>query len=49
MRKEDIRISIKAQKSLLSDEERRAAAVKVFGMLERSAAFMMADRILMYH
>ena len=49
MRKDDLRISIKAQKSLLSDEERRAAAVKVFGMLERSAAFMMADRILMYH
>lgn len=49
MTKEDIRIRIKAQKSLLSDEERRQAASRVFAMLEQSAAFLMADRILMYH
>lgn len=49
MNKDDIRRRIKAQKSLLSDEERRSAAMRVFDMLERSTAFMMAEKILMYH
>jgi len=49
MKKDDIRRRVKAQKSLLSDEERRSASRRVFDLLERSAAFMMADRILMYH
>lgn len=49
MRKEDIRRRVKAQKSLLSDDERCSASGRVFGMLERSAAFMMAEKILMYH
>lgn len=49
MRKEDIRSRVKAHKALLSDDERRSAARSVFGMLERTAAFIMADRILMYH
>lgn len=49
MKKEDIRSRVKAHKALLSDAERRSAAEAVFSMLEQTAAFMMSDRILMYH
>lgn len=49
MNKNDIRNHIRARKALLSDEERRSAAAAVFELLERTAAFMMADKILMYH
>ncbi len=49
MKKEDIRRKIKAQKSLLTDAERTSAADRVFAMLERTAAFMLADTVLMYH
>ena len=49
MDKKDIRRRIKVQKSMLSNEERSDAAARVFEMLEKSAAFKMADRILMYH
>lgn len=49
MRKEDIRRKIRARKSLLSDAEKSAAATRVFEMLEKTAAFMMADSVLMYH
>ncbi len=49
MNKEDIRLRIRTRKSLLDDNERRAAAQAVFDLLERTAAFMMSDRILLYH
>lgn len=49
MKKEDIRLRVKAQKSLLSPMEKAAAAEAAFALLEREAAFMLADRILMYH
>lgn len=49
MKKEDIRRKVKAQKSLLSMEEKSEAAAKVFEALEHSAAFMLADNILLYH
>lgn len=49
MNKEDIRLRIRARKTLLDDNERRSAAEAVFGLLERTAAFMMADNILLYH
>ncbi len=49
MNKEDIRHKVKAQKSLLTDEEKESAAEKAFALLEHTAAFMLADRILMYH
>lgn len=49
MKKEDIRRRIKAHKSLLSEQERDEAAERVFAQLERTAAFMLADRILLYH
>ncbi len=49
MRKEEIRSRIKARKTFLSDEEKVSAAERVFNLLERTADFMLADRILMYH
>lgn len=49
MNKEIIRSQIRAAKALLGEAERAGAAAKVFDRLEKMAAFMMADRILMYH
>ena len=49
MKKEEIRRRVKAQKALLSDNERKEAAKSVFAVLENSVAFLLADRILMYH
>lgn len=49
MKKEDIRIRIKAQKALLSPQEKAEAAAAAFALLERTASFMMSDKILMYH
>lgn len=49
MNKDDIRRRIKAQKALLDDTERRDAAARVFALLEKTAAFMMAENVLMYH
>lgn len=49
MKKEDIRIRVKAQKALLSDEEKANAAAAAFALLETTASFMMSDKILMYH
>lgn len=49
MKKEDIRRNIKARKCLLSAVERMEAANRVFEQLERTAAFMMSDNILLYH
>lgn len=34
---------------ILSEEEKRSAALDVFEKLEHTVAFMLADRILMYH
>ncbi len=34
---------------MLSEEERMAAADDVFARLEQTAAFLMADKVLMYH
>lgn len=49
MNKEDIRLRIRARKTLLNDDERRDAAQAVFDMLEQTAAFMMSENILLYH
>lgn len=49
MKKEDIRMRMRARKTLLSDSERSSAAAEVFATLEKMAAFMMADTVLMYH
>lgn len=49
MKKEDIRRRVKAQKSLLDESEKKSAASAVFDLLEKTAAFIMSDNILMYH
>lgn len=49
MNKDDIRRRVKARKTMLDDSDKCEAASRVFSMLERTAAFMLADRILMYH
>lgn len=49
MDKERIRHRIRAYKALLSDSRKKSAAEAVFERLERLAAFMMSDNILMYH
>lgn len=49
MKKDDIRRKIKARKCMLTAEEALQAADRVFDRLEQTAAFMLADRILMYH
>lgn len=47
--KEELRRRIRNRKQLITDTERRTAARSVFDALERTAAFLMADRILLYH
>ncbi len=49
MTKNDIRRKIKALRVMLSEAEKRDAAEEVFSRLEKTAAFIMADHILMYH
>ncbi|MDE5808461.1 MAG: 5-formyltetrahydrofolate cyclo-ligase [Muribaculaceae bacterium] len=49
MEKRDIRRKIKAMRSMLLEAERISAADEVFEQLEKTAAFLLADRILMYH
>lgn len=49
MRKEEIRTMIVARKNLLDDCERAQAAERLFEKLEKLAAFMVADKILVYH
>lgn len=49
MEKKEIRKRIKNLRTMLSEVEKMAAADEVFDRLERTAAFMMADKILMYH
>lgn len=47
--KQEIRRRVRNRKQLITETERRDAARAVFGALERTAAFMMAERILVYH
>lgn len=49
MNKEDIRLRVRARKTLLSQQEKDSAAERVFARLEQLAGFILADRILMYH
>lgn len=49
MDKRDMRRKVKALRSMLLESEKAAAAEEVFSRLETTAAFMLADRILMYH
>lgn len=47
--KYDVRAKIRNLKNMLSDLEKMSAADAVFERLERSAAFQLADKVLMYH
>lgn len=49
MDKETIRLKIRTRKGLLSAEEKATAAANAFARMEESAAFILADRILMYN
>lgn len=49
MNKNSIRSMVKARKSLLSAQERAEAARRVFELVEQTAAFLLADNVLMYH
>lgn len=49
MDKDEIRLRVKARKSLLTAAERADAARRVFNLLEQSAAFLLADNVLLYH
>ncbi len=49
MEKSDIRRKMKNLRMMLSDDEKAIAADEVFARLEMTAAFMMADNILMYY
>lgn len=49
MEKHEIRRKIKSLRLMLSDEEKESAAEEVFAQLEKTAAFLMADHILMYN
>lgn len=49
MEKSEIRRKVKSLRVMLSEMERQAAAEEVFSRLEKTAAFLLADRILMYH
>lgn len=49
MDKEAIRSRVKARKNLLDPVERATAAAQVFDLVEKTAAFIMSEHILMYH
>lgn len=49
MTKHEVRSKIKALRVMLDEAERLAAADSVFERLEHSAAFQLAEKILMYH
>lgn len=47
--KNEIRYKMKRLRLLVSETDRKTAAEEVFERLEKTAAFLMADRIMMYH
>lgn len=49
MEKSEIRRNIKRLRMMLSDMEKEEAAAEVFAQLENTAAFIMADNILIYN
>lgn len=49
MEKSEIRRKIKAMRQMLSEVEKINASEEVFARLEKTAAFLMADNVLMYH
>lgn len=49
MTKDEIRTRIRARKALLDNAERQRAAMDVFDTLSNLAAFMLADKVLLYN
>ncbi|MBO4943015.1 MAG: 5-formyltetrahydrofolate cyclo-ligase [Muribaculaceae bacterium] len=49
MNKEDIRRQVRARKQMLDDNERLAAARRVFDTVRSMAAYTVARRVLLYH
>ena len=49
MEKSNIRRKINAMRRMRSEAERMSAAEEVFERLEKTAAFLMAENVLMYH
>lgn len=49
MKKDEIRRHIRAQKALLTAVDKIKAAAEVFEKLENSAAFTVAEKVLLYH
>ena len=49
MKKEDVRRNVKARKTVLNEAEKDLAASAVFDILEKTAAFIMSNNILIYH
>jgi len=49
MDKNDIRRQVRARKKMLDAAEAAAAATRVFGRVASMAAFIMAERVLLYH
>lgn len=49
LEKRDLRRKIKQMRQMLLDHEKLSAAEEVFALLEKNAAFMLAEKILMYH
>lgn len=49
MEKYEIRNKIKGLRLMLSEADKLSAADRVFDRLEKTAAFMLAEKILMYH
>lgn len=49
MKKNEIRRKVKSLRLMLDEKDKMEAADKVFELLEKTAAFLMADKILMYH
>ena len=47
--KNEIRYKIKSLRVVLPESERTTAAKEVFDRLEKTAAFLLADKIMMYH
>lgn len=47
--KNELRYKMKSLRLILSDSDRKSAAEEVFERLEKTAAFLLAERIMMYH
>lgn len=47
--KNEIRYKMKQLRVIMPEASRKSAAAEVFERLERTAAFLLADRIMMYH